>query len=199
MLELPKFYVKDTILAIKDDLNYIKTEISSQEQFLENAIRSERFIKKNKKIIIAIVAVAVAALIAYAVLDQIKSSNITESNQAYAALLSNPNDKEAKQTLMQKNPSLFALYAIKTAYDSNNTKILDEATNLTIDPLLKQILQNAKGESGDGLLSTYNSLVKGYELLAENKLPEAKIEFSKIPSNSPLEPVAKNLEHYQGK
>ncbi|WP_144428493.1 hypothetical protein [Campylobacter fetus] len=48
MLELPKFYVKDTILAIKDDLNYIKTEISSQEQFLENAIRSERFIKKIK-------------------------------------------------------------------------------------------------------------------------------------------------------
>ncbi|OCS28118.1 hypothetical protein CFV33872_03870 [Campylobacter fetus subsp. venerealis CCUG 33872] len=186
-------------MAIKDDLNYIKTEISSQEQFFRKCDKKRKIHKKNKKIIIAIVAVAVAALIAYAVLDQIKSSNITESNQAYAALLSNPNDKEAKQTLMQKNPSLFALYAIKTAYDSNNTEILDEATNLTIDPLLKQILQNAKGESGDGLLSTYNSLVKGYELLAENKLSEAKIEFSKIPSNSPLEPVAKNLEHYQGK
>ncbi|OCR91626.1 hypothetical protein CFT12S02225_00795 [Campylobacter fetus subsp. testudinum] len=186
-------------MAIKDDLNYIKTEISSQEQFLENAIRSERFIKKNKKIIIAIVAAAVIALIAYAVLNQIKSSNIAESNSAYTTLLSNPNDKKAKQTLIEKNPSLFALYAIKTAYDSNSTEILDEASNLTSDPLLKQILQNAKGDNSDGLLSTYNSLVKGYELLTQNKLPEAKIEFSKIPSNSPLEPIAKNLEHYQGK
>ncbi|WP_058909392.1 hypothetical protein [Campylobacter fetus] len=60
-------------------------------------------------------------------------------------------------------------------------------------------MQNAKGDNSDGLLSTYNSLVKGYELLTQNKLPEAKIEFSKIPSNSPLEPVANNLEHYQGK
>ena len=33
----------------------------------------------------------------------------------------------------------------------------------------------------------------------DNKIDEAKSEFAKIPLNSPLQSIAKNLEHYHGK
>ena len=37
-------------MAIKDDIDSIKEELNTQEQFLENIIKSERFLKKYKKV-----------------------------------------------------------------------------------------------------------------------------------------------------
>ena len=46
-------------MAIKDDIDSIKEELNTQEQFLENIIKSERFFKKYKKIIIGALALGV--------------------------------------------------------------------------------------------------------------------------------------------
>ncbi|ANE36160.1 hypothetical protein CIG11343_1146 [Campylobacter iguaniorum] len=186
-------------MAIKEDINYIKNEISSQEQFLENAIRSERFLKKNKKIIIAIVVIALFTIFVYVIKTIAYEKNLETTNQAYKALLQNPNDSAAQSILKEKSPSLFALYAIKNANDTNSTALIDEALNMQIDPLLKEVINSAKNQNTDGLMSSYAALISGYELLKQNKIEEAKIEFSKIPQNSPLEGISKNLQHYQGK
>ena len=87
---------------------------------------------------------------------------------------------------------------IKTA-DLNSTALIDEAIALDIDPLLKEVLQNLKGHKSSKILSNYNALIDGYELLKDDKIDAAKSEFAKIPLNSPLQSIAKNLEHYQGK
>ncbi|CUU68769.1 Uncharacterised protein [Campylobacter hyointestinalis] len=186
-------------MPIKDDIGYIKNELSSEEHFLENAIRSERFLRKNKKIIVVIVAILVILLIGYAINSYVKESNLSSANEAYNKLLISPNDVAAMNTLKNKAPSLFALYAIKNAADTNSTNLLDEALSLDIDPLLKNIIESSKNQSTDGILSSYDALLKGFDLLKQNKINQAKIEFAKIPNNSPLTPIYKNLEHYQGK
>ena len=53
---------KERPLAIKDDIDSIKRDLSAEEQFLENAIKGERFIKKYKKLFALAVAVAIFAL-----------------------------------------------------------------------------------------------------------------------------------------
>ena len=186
-------------MAVKDNINYIKSEISSQEQFLESAIKGERFFRKNKKFFIIISIVLIIAIIGYGVSNAMEQSAKAELNRAYNSLINNPNDSKAKELLITKNPSLFALFAIKTANDSNSTAFIDEAMALDIDPLLKEILQNLKGNKSAKILSNYNYLLDGYTLLKDNKIDEAKSEFAKIPLNSPLQSIARNLEHYHGK
>lgn len=185
-------------MAVKENIDYIKNEISSQEQFLENAIKGERFFRRNKKIFIAIIVIIIIAIIGYGISNYIEESTKSETNKAYISLINDPNDSSAKEILIAKNPSLYALFVIKTA-DSNSTALIDEAIALDIDPLLKEVLQNLKGHKSSKILSNYNALIDGYELLKDDKIDAAKSEFAKIPLNSPLQPIAKNLEHYQGK
>ncbi|ARR00571.1 hypothetical protein CSUIS_0756 [Campylobacter porcelli] len=199
MLKLANFYFKELTLAVKENIDYIKSEISSQEQFLESAIKSERFFRKNKRILIAIFLVILIAIIAYGVFNTIQVETKIEANKAYNALINNPDDNSSKELLIAKNPSLYALFVIKTADDLNKIKLIDEALALDIDPLLKEILQNLKGNKSAKILSNYNYLIDGYELLKDGKIDEAKGEFAKIPLNSQLQPIVKNLEHYQGK
>ena len=52
-------------MAIKDDIDSIKEELNTQEQFLENIIKSERFFKKYKKIIIGAVVLGIVGSAGY--------------------------------------------------------------------------------------------------------------------------------------
>lgn len=199
MIKLANFlFLKDITLAVKENIDYIKNEISSQEQLLESAIKSERFFKRNKKSFIAAGIVIIIALVGYSISNALQEASKAEVNKAYNTLINHPDDSNAKQILISKNPSLYALFVIKTA-DLNSTTIIDEAINLEIDPLLKEILVNLKGQESAKILSNYNALIDGYELLKDGKTDAAKAEFAKIPLNSPLQQIAKNLEHYQGK
>ena len=48
------------------------------------------------------------------------------------------------------------------------------------------------------ILSEYSTLLKGFELLKQNKIKEANDEFNKISLDSQLQTLVKNLKHYQG-
>ena len=74
-------------MAVKDNINYIKSEISSQEQFLESAIKGERFFRKNKKFFIIISIVLIIAIIGYGISNAMEQSAKAELNIAYNSLL----------------------------------------------------------------------------------------------------------------
>lgn len=185
-------------MAIKDDLNEIKNEIGAQEQFLESVIKGERFFKKYKKLIIAVfvaILIGVAGFYASKIIEQ---NRIDTANTAYSKLITNPHDTDALNTLKDKAPSLYALHQFKIAMQTGNTSEAKELLNLPIDPLLKQILSAQIGEQNSVILSDYAALMRGYELLKQNKIDEAKVEFAKISLDSQLINLVKNLQHYQG-
>lgn len=186
-------------MAIKDDINSIKEELNTQEQFLENMIKSERFFKKYSKFIITAVILGAIGAIGYYVNDALKEKDFKAANAAYAKLILNPKDEQAKAELKQKDASLYALYEFKVAVDNNDTNALKSLANEQIDPLLKDIVKSQLNEPSGQILSSYRAAINGYELLKEDKIDEAKNEFKKIPLNSQLQDLVKNLEHYQGK
>lgn len=185
-------------MAIKEDLKSIKEELNTQEQFLENIIKSERFIKKYKKPLIVTLVLAILIVGSYYVNNFIKEKNFKAANEAYAALITNPGDSKAKATLKEKDISLYALYEFKRSLENNDTATLNSLINEPIDPILKEIIKSQTNEQSGQILSNYKTVLKGYELIKDNKIEEAKIEFKKIPLNSQLQPIVKNLEHYQG-
>ena len=149
-------------MAIKDDINSIKEELNTQEQFLENMIKSERFFKKYSKFIITAIVLGAIGAIGYYI------------NDAYAKLILNPKDEQVKAELKQKDASLYALYEFKIAVDNNDTSALKSLANEQIDPLLKDIVKSQLNEPSGQILSSYRAAINGYELLKEDKIDEAK-------------------------
>lgn len=199
MLQLSRFFLKGFCLALRDDIKGIKQELGSEEQFLENIIRSERFVKKYKKPLLSLAVLLIFAAIGYYGYKFVDDRNHQKANIAYAKLISNPNDLGAQDELKSLDKNLFALFEFKKAVDGNDTKKLQELATLNdIDPILSSIIRYKAGEGSGEILATYSYLMKGYELLKEDKIEAANAEFAKIPINSPLNQIVQNLKHYNG-
>jgi len=191
-------------LALKENIEAIKKEIGTEEQFLEGIIKSERFFKRYKKRIITIVIIAVLAGGTYATMSVLSESRLEASNEAYNKLLKNPSDDVSKMILKDKNERLYNFYRFQIALESNDIKTLKELSDYKKDPIISDLasyqLSSAEGKfaTKSELLSGFIALEEGYELLKKDKIKEAKLKFAQIDLNSPLKNVSNNLEHYQG-
>ncbi|AJC84430.1 hypothetical protein [Campylobacter peloridis] len=180
-------------MSFKDNFKAVKEELNSQEQLMENFIKSERFIKKYKYYIIALIVIILVYFSGSYFYNLIREKNIQESNAIFSELLKNPNNQQLLEELKQKNTNLYAIFLMA----NKNTQDLNQTLQLNLDPLLKQIILAQNNQKSE-FLKDYNILLKGYTFLKQNKFKEADIEFNKIPINSPLQQIVTSLKHYQG-
>jgi len=191
-------------LGLKENINAVKEEITTEEQFLEGMIKSERFFKRNKKYIISALVLLALGAGGYAINDIMAGQRLKVSNAAYQALLKDANNSSALETLKAKNPKLYGMFIFETALAKGDVEALKSVSLSKEDPILadlatyqlSQLDANAKPKGE--LLSGMVLLQEGYELLKEKKIEEARLKFAQIEANSPLKQIAKNLEHYQG-
>ncbi|MCV3443632.1 hypothetical protein L8W64_06685 [Campylobacter sp. IFREMER_LSEM_CL1097] len=179
-------------MALKENLKVVKEELSSQEQMMENFIKSERFIRKYKYYFIALIALLVLYFSGSYIYNIKQEKNIQESNIIFNNLLKNPSDQKLIEELKQKNANLYTIYIM-----GQNNQDLNQILSLNIDPLLKQIVLAQNNQKSD-FLKDYNTLLIGFEFLKQNDFKNADVEFNKIPINSPLWQIITSLKHYQG-
>lgn len=191
-------------MGLKENIKAVKEEISTEEQFLEGMIKSERFFNRNKKYIISALVLLALGAGGYAINDVMASQRLKVSNAAYQALLKDANNTAALETLKAKNPKLYAMYTFETALAKGDIEVLTQVSLSKDNPILADLatyqlsqLDANKSPKGE-LLSGMVLLQEGYELLKEKKVEEARLKFAQIETNSPLKQIAKNLEHYQG-
>ncbi|MEZ7935333.1 MAG: hypothetical protein QMB67_10480 [Sulfurospirillum sp.] len=191
-------------MGLKENIKAVKEEISTEEQFLEGMIKSERFFNRNKKYIISALVLLALGAGGYAINDVMASQRLKVSNAAYQALLKDANNTAALETLKAKNPKLYAMYTFETALAKGDIEALTQVSLSKDNPILADLatyqlsqLDANKSPKGE-LLSGMVLLQEGYELLKEKKVEEARLKFAQIETNSPLKQIAKNLEHYQG-
>jgi len=197
-------------LSLKEDINAVKEELNTEEQFLEGLIRAERFYKKYKKQLIGLISVLLIVFVTYSIKVYIDESNLKTSNEAYLKLLSHPNDTQALAVLKSKNQNLYYAYKFQQATKKNDKSLFKEVINNSKDNYLKDLssyqissIDNKKSEidayidnSKVGLLKNMALLEDAYLLLKKNKKNEAKLKLSMIEVNSPIRSIAVNLEHY---
>lgn len=191
-------------MGLKENIKAVKEEISTEEQFLEGMIKSERFFNRNKKYIISALVLLALGAGGYAINDVMASQRLKVSNAAYQALLKDANNSAALEILKAKNPKLYAMYTFETALAKGDIEALTQVSLSKDNPILADLatyqlsqLDANKSPKGE-LLSGMVLLQEGYELLKEKKVEEARLKFAQIETNSPLKQIAKNLEHYQG-
>ncbi|HFP7767872.1 TPA: hypothetical protein ACHDWI_001461, partial [Campylobacter jejuni] len=172
------------------------------EQFIENFIKGERFIRKYKFYISAVVIILVAWFAGNFIISKINDYKTKEANEIYANLIQDPSNKNLLEQLKNKNTNLYAIFLLKeNINDFNNTALQNELkqiySNTQTNTLLKNIIALSLGDKSI-FLKNYDKLLEAYKLLEQNKIEEANVLLSQIKENSSLSQIAKNLKHYQG-
>ncbi|HEB9278655.1 hypothetical protein [Campylobacter jejuni] len=189
-------------MGLKDNLKAVKNELNTEEQFIENFIKGERFIRKYKFYISAVVIILVAWFAGNFIISKINDYKTKEANEIYVNLIQDPSNKNLLEQLKNKNTNLYAIFLLKeNINDFNNTTLQNELkqiyNNAQTNTLLKNIIALSLGDKSI-FLKNYDKLLEAYKLLEQNKIKEANVLLSQIKENSSLNQIAKNLKHYQG-
>lgn len=189
-------------MALKDNLKALKTELSTEEQFIEKFIRGERLLKKYKFYIFAILSVLLLYFGVDFIMSTLREKSIRESNEIYVSLMNSPDDKTKLAALREKSPNLYAaLLMSRFAKDQGNTELLNELNSLYEDENVNAILKDILAldlDKKSPFLKDFHKILEAYRLLEHNRIREADVLLSQIRANSALDQIAKNLKHYRG-
>ncbi|MEA3455375.1 MAG: hypothetical protein U9R26_02600 [Campylobacterota bacterium] len=187
-------------MSIKDDVKYVKKELSADEQVLESALKLETLYNKHKRKIWTILALIILLFVGKIVFDAVQDSRMNSANEALLALQKDPKNSEALSALQSNNPALYELYSYAEAVKSKDTKILDElakSKNSLIADISQYSGQALASKSSDSVYYKEMSLVEdAYLALKAGKREEAKEKLELIDARSPVAPIADLLKHY---
>ena len=195
-------------MSIKENIQTLKDELSAEEKFIENAIRTERFVKKYQKPLMASVIsllLAVGGAIGYQAYDQAKMEN---SNAALNALLANPGDAGALKNLQKENTALYELYVLSKAIKAGDTKVLKslveakspeiadiaayETAVLTKD---QKALENY-AKKQEGIYQDMALIEMAVTLIQKGDTASAHSKLAMIKEDSAMYPTAQILSHF---
>lgn len=195
-------------MSIQENIQTLKDELSSEEKFFESAIRTERFVKKYQKPLMASVVsllLVVGAAIAYQAYDQAKIEN---SNAALNTLLMNPQDKSALESLKKENSSLYELFALSKAIKESDVKglqalknakspeIADIATYETAAMMNDQKSLEAYTKKQGGMYQDMALIETAVILIRGGDAVSAHNNLALIKEDSAVYPIAQILGHY---
>ena len=188
-------------MSIKDDVNYIKNELSSEEKFLESFVKTERFFKKYKKLIVVLIITVIVGSIAFLVKTKLDEKNLYEANIALSNFLENGNQNSLNE-LKEKNRDLYeiALYLDAKNEFKNadiNLKYLKELLDFQVALLnSNQSELDLVSKKADFLLKDYAIFNQALILVNNQKYAEAREILGKISQDSRAFELATLLKHY---
>ncbi len=195
-------------MSLKENMDALKEELNSEEKFLESAIKTERFIKRYQKPLMAGVAsllLAAGGAIAYQAYTDAK---IESSNAAFNALLQNPSDSGAEATLKNDNPKLYDVWKLSRGIAQNDPTILEalksseafgvaDIATYESAVIKKEIASLEKYTKMQGAL--YKDLAQlqlAVDAIEKGNISLARQKIALIPEDSPLYQVGQALSHY---
>lgn len=195
-------------MSLKENMEALKEELSSEEKFFESAIRTERFVKRYQKPLMAAVVASLLAVGGAIGYQSYTTAKIESSNAALNLLLANPADAKAEQTLKNDNPKLYDLWKLSRGISQNDVTILEVLKKSQAFGVADIASYEAAAIKGDTkALESYTkqqgALYKDLALLEtavgeinKGNTKAANEKIALITENSPLYQVAQSLSHY---
>jgi len=195
-------------LSLKENIEMVKDELNSEEQFFEKAVQTERFVKRYKKPLIGIVAATIIVIATGTVYDITQQNKIDTSNAALNVLMTEPNNKEAQEQLKSLNPKLFDVWSFSQALktkDRDTLRALQASKALVVADLSEYelaaidedeaALESYTQKSG-ALLKDLAQIEAAVILMNKGEKDAARAKLSMIDINSPVYQLAQSLAHY---
>jgi hypothetical protein len=186
-------------VSIKDELNYVKAELSADEKVLESAFRIESFLKKHKIKLISVTVAAIVAAVAYNGYNAYKASKLEAANQALLTLQTNPKDKAAEALLKANAPLLYAHYVLWRAVkngDINTVRAFASSQEAVIADMARYHTgAMEKKPTNSELYRELALLEEAYLALKKGDIASAKAKLELIDERSPAASAAALLRH----
>ncbi|MCD6172706.1 MAG: hypothetical protein J7J96_02820 [Sulfurimonas sp.] len=195
-------------MSIKNDIERVREELTSEEKFFEKSVITERFVKKYKNVIIGSVVAIVAIVAINIVYDMNNESRIVSANETLSELSKNPLNDGALSQLKVLSSDLHDLFIYSKAVVDKDVKTLETLKSseaVLIDDLATyESLQNTKDVSQlnnyalkqDSIYKDLANVESAIMLINEGKTDEAHEKLILISDASSLDKVAKALLHY---
>ena len=189
-------------MSMKENVKFVKDELNSEEKFIEGFVKAERFYKKYRVLIFALLAIIIVGTTAFLVNSYNNDQNKIKANIAFDKLLANPSDKEALVTLEKTNKQLYniALYlqSKKDNKEANVNIIFFKELLMYQKALEKKNIGELNNLSmqKDFLLKEFALFNKALLLTEEGKYKEAQASLNLIQKDSKVYVLANLLKHH---
>jgi len=186
-------------VSIKDDVNYVKTELSSDEKVLESAFKLESLYKKYKMVIWGVAGALLLFFVVSTGMEALRQSKLEAANQALLTLQQKADDAEAMKVLKENNPSLYELYMLSQAakkQDVTALKALSGSQNDIVADMSRYSIGTIEKKPEDSkLYKELAYLEEAYLAIKSGDTQKAKNKLELIDERSSLSMLAKFLEH----
>ncbi len=189
-------------MSMKENVDYIKQELSTEEKFFESTVKLERFWKKFKYLIIAVVVIIVAAVVGINYKSSVDAQNKIAANEALNLFIKDFKNEKVLNDLQALDKNLYevALY-LKASKENKvatvNVPYLKELM-LYNDALSKkdEVVLNDLTMNNNFLLKEFAFFNKALLLTKDGKYEEAKSVLKLIPESSQANQLAQLLLHH---
>lgn len=185
-------------MSLKENIDYMKTELTAQEQFLENFVKAEKIFKKYKTLIFGALLAIVVLIIAMIGYDYMDEQKKVKANVALNEFLADTNNQQALDTLKANNKNLYEI----AMHIKDENHIPDIAIFKEI-AMFQNAVKNGDTKTIDSLLSNNNFLFKDYALVIKalqaikaDDMKSAEQAVKMLPKDSVSSDLANLLEHY---
>jgi hypothetical protein len=131
-------------MSFKENINFIKEQIITNDTFMEKFIQIEKFYIKNKKILMLIILILTVTITSLLINNYINNNNIEKSNTLFNKFLNDNNNKTILSELKNKSYPLYQIAKYIKLKD-NNSKDNSLQDNSSVDiKFLNEILDYKK-------------------------------------------------------
>jgi len=186
-------------VSIKDDVNYVKKELSGDEKVLESAFKLETLYKKHKFKMWGVVAALVIFFGGKAIQETMHEAQLAKANEAFLTLQIKSDDATALQILKENNPALFELFAYAQAAKKQDAKVLESLSASKNSVIADASAYTAgvinKKPVASTLYKEMSLFEEAYLAIEAGDAKTAKAKLELIDERSPLAVITGFLKH----
>jgi len=195
-------------LSLKNDIEMVKEELSSEEKFFEKAVITEKFVKKYKNVMIGSVVAVVLFVVSSITYSSMQDARIADTNSVLLELKAGQDSQATLARLESLSPELYDAWRYSQAITNKNIAELEklqsskaafigdfssyEVAQSTAD--IKKL--DAYAEKQNAVYADLATVQTAVILMNNKEIDKAHAKLKMINVDSPLAQIATALMHY---
>jgi len=195
-------------LSLKNDIEMVKEELSSEEKFFEKAVMTERVVKKYKKVIIGAVVGVTLFVAGSIVYSEMQDARVADANGLLLELKATPSNQAALARLASLSPNLHDVWLYSQAVATQNSagfeKLLSSKAPFVADFAAYELAQATNdiekleryAQKQDAIYADLAIVQAALIFINSGETEKAHAKLKAISINSAFSEVASALMHY---